>query len=146
MRAFYVSIFTVVFLAGSAVAVSGQPEDASLAGPDVTVAGAAVGSFSVAESLEGGRTLHSATPLPDGRVLIIGGAGRQDGEPGPLDTAVLWDPSAGSFSQTGSLASVREWHTATLLPDGEVLVVGGAPQPSLTDGSLASAEMWCPHG
>ena len=48
---------------------------------------------------------------------------------------------AGTFSPTGSLAEPRVGHTATLLPDGRVLIVGG-----LDDAfdALASAEVWEP--
>ena len=70
----------------------------------------------------------TATRLPDGRVLIVGGqTGTLNGEPfpPPLRRADLWDPATLSYSQSGSLEVRRERHTATLLPDGRVLIVGG---------------------
>ena len=61
------------------------------------------------------RSLHTATLLNDGRVLIAaGGTGNE-----------LFDPTAGTFAPTGALAESRGSHTATLLRDGTVLVVGG---------------------
>ena len=49
----------------------------------------------------------------------------------------LYDPTSRTWSQTGSLAAGRGFHTATLLPNGQVLVAGGS-------GALASAELYNP--
>src|SRR5437762_585104 len=80
------------------------------------------------------RDLHTATVLPNGTVLVVGG---YDGT-NSLASAELYDPAAGTWSATGSFRIARYYHTATLLPNGTVLVVGG------NDGtnSLASAELY----
>jgi hypothetical protein len=97
------------------------------------------GTFSRTGSLVGGRFLQTATLLPDGRVLIVGGP---SGFGHPAD-AELYDPTTGTFSRTGSLATARDFQTATLLSDGRVLVAGGSS--SFTDGPvLASAEVYDP--
>src|ERR1700730_17108338 len=49
--------------------------------------------------------------------------------------------AAGSVSSTGSMSTARAAHTATLLPDGKVLIVGGMESEAV---SLASAELYDP--
>ena len=67
------------------------------------------------------RDFHTATLLPNGKVLVAGGANGS----GFLASAELYDPATGTWSATGSLNTARYQHTATLLADGKVLVVGG---------------------
>jgi hypothetical protein len=76
----------------------------------------------------------TATLLPAGRVLIAGGDDetRCSNDPNhcfvppatPVGTAELYDPAAGTFTRAGSSQS-EQGHTATLLPDGTVLLSGG---------------------
>jgi hypothetical protein len=101
----------------------------------------ATGAFTEAGSLPEARIMASATLLADGRVLIVGGGGGAEccDSGAPLATAMVWDPSTSEFSSTGSLAQARVNHTATLLPDGRVLIIGGT-----VDVPLASAELWDP--
>jgi RHS repeat-associated protein len=69
------------------------------------------------------RAFHSATVLPDGRVLVIGG--RQGN--GLAELAEVFDPVTGQFSVLPTRGSVaRASHTATLLTDGRVVVAGGS--------------------
>jgi len=83
------------------------------------------------------RGFHTATLLPDGQVLVVGG--RNTGGPEALGSAELYNPSSGSWTATGSMDKARHGHTATLL-DGKVLVAGGINNG---DG-LASAELYDP--
>ena len=59
-----------------------------------------------------------------------------------MSSAELYDPATGSWSSTGSLAFSRYRYTATLLPNGKVLVAGGVCgcNPSY----LSSAELYDP--
>jgi hypothetical protein len=110
----------------------------------------AMRTFASTGSMSTARDLHSATLLPDGRVLIAGGEGQLASSPPPLASAEIYDPGTGGFSTTGSLTSSRYAHTATLLNNGQVLIVGGraeanVPKPmgSLLS-SLSSAELYTP--
>jgi hypothetical protein len=82
------------------------------------------------------RERHTATLLPDGRVVVAGGYSLSGGY---LASAEAYDPSTGAWSPTGSLNAARSEHTATLLPNGYVLVVGG-----YNGDYLASAELYDP--
>ena len=98
------------------------------------------GSWSQAGDLNQQRDSHTATLLRDGRVLVVGGEG-QGGTQGALSAAELYDPTTNTWSPTGSLGEARKQHTATLLPNGKVLVAGGE---SAGGGALASAELFDP--
>jgi len=77
-------------------------------------------------SMTGSRYDHTATLLPNGKVLVAGGFTRPAGSSGhPLATAEIYDPASGTWMTTGSMALARTSHTATLLPNGKVLVAGG---------------------
>lgn len=92
------------------------------------------------------RTGHTATQLLDGRVLVAGGVGTQTSEffANILASAELYDPSSGTWTATGPLLDIRNGHTATLLPDGKVLVFGGGSSSDGDGGPLASAELYDP--
>jgi len=88
------------------------------------------------------RALHSATLLHDGRVLICGGTVNAN-VGGVLETAEIYDPASGTFSPVGAMAQARQGHTATLLPDGTVLIAGGSKNIGFRS-ELASAEIYDP--
>jgi N-acetylneuraminic acid mutarotase len=74
------------------------------------------------------RTGHTATLLSDGRVLVIGGcAGVCDPrEHDDWAGGEIYDPATDSWTRIRDIPVKREGHTATLLRDGRVLVVGGS--------------------
>ena len=71
-----------------------------------------------------GRGSHTATLLPGGMVLVAGG-NNDTGPGGDLASTALYDPDAGTFAATGNMSVARSGHTATLLPNGMVLIAGG---------------------
>ncbi len=87
---------------------------------------------------------HTATLLPDGRVLLVGGLGPAEGGVAPLASAELFDPAANAFVRTSDLNEPRTNHAAVVLPDRSVLVTGGAGGLS-GDVSSASVELYNPQ-
>jgi WD40 repeat protein len=104
----------------------------------------ATGLWTTTGSLETPRYYHTATLLPNGKVLVAGGFFGMLSIFGgfTIATAELYDPASGTWTTTGSLATAREAHTATLLPNGKVLVAGG--QDRLGAGTLADSELYDP--
>lgn len=96
------------------------------------------------------REVHTATLLNDGKVLVVGGM-HWAATPGcvsrcslvlsALTSADLFDPADGAFTPTGELSVPRVYHTATLLGNGKVLVVGGDDRGTAR---YASAELFNP--
>jgi hypothetical protein len=102
------------------------------------------GSFTPTGSMAVARSLHQATLLPDGRVLMSGGFGVRSspGAPGP-EHAEVYDPASGRFAPAGDLQIGRSLHSAILLTDGRVLVVGGVAD--LSDRTaVAQTEIYVP--
>jgi large repetitive protein len=94
----------------------------------------ASGHFTATGSLSQARAHASATLLPNGKVLVLGGTqtmppsgGGASPVPVPVSiaSAELYDPADGVFQSAGKLLIARDSHSATLLVDGTVLVAGG---------------------
>jgi N-acetylneuraminic acid mutarotase len=102
----------------------------------------ATGRWSYTDSLLSHRSGATATLLPSGQVLVVGGVGYDSANPGQevLNSAELYDPATGKWNITASLNTARNNHTATLLTNGKVLVVGGHDR-----GYLRSAELYDPE-
>jgi hypothetical protein len=83
------------------------------------------------------RAAHTATALPDGRVLVAGGFVAQ----GSAEGAEVFDSDSGRFSPLPPMVTTRHSHTATLLPDGKVLIAGGYGEGTAT---LSTAELFDP--
>jgi N-acetylneuraminic acid mutarotase len=66
---------------------------------------------------------HSTTLLANGTVMVSGGF--TDGQQPPTNTVESYDPSTNSWSPLTSLIVERKFHTATLLDNDAVLIVGG---------------------
>ncbi|HET8631842.1 MAG TPA: kelch repeat-containing protein [Thermomicrobiales bacterium] len=99
-----------------------------------------VGSWAPAGMLAAPRMGHTATLLNDGTVLVVGGSSGSGGAPVELGTAERYDSVSNTWRPAAPLAEPRTGQTATLLPDGTVLVTGGEG----AGGELADAERYDP--
>lgn len=104
----------------------------------------ATGKFSSAGSLKEGRQQQTATLLSDGRVFIAGGYWSNGQKWRVLPSAEMYDPATGNFSPIGSMGTPRSSHTATLLNDGRVLIVGGEDIGNSGGVGVASAVLYQP--
>ena len=85
----------------------------------------ATGNWTVTGNLNAGRLLHTATLLLNGKVLVAGGWPDHTHN-GIMASSELYDPATGIWTRTGSMNVGRAAHTATLLSNGKVLVVGAS--------------------
>jgi N-acetylneuraminic acid mutarotase len=83
---------------------------------------------------------HIMTVLPNGKVLVAGGYADTSGPTAPITTAELYDPGTNTWSNAGDMSDGRSNATATLLPNGKVLVAGGYHY----DHALKSADLYDP--
>jgi N-acetylneuraminic acid mutarotase len=90
------------------------------------------GTWSATGSMHDARDGQTATLLLNGTVLVAGGSNGRSGNDW-LATAELYDPVSGTWTATGDMLTAGTGHTATLLPNGSVLVVGGHGQPTLAE-------------
>ena len=130
-----------LLLAGLPLVACQQPMGG---GPQMSVAaqgsrsGTDAGTLVSAGTMGSARAAHTATALPDGRVLLAGGLSADENAPG---SAELFDPASDAFVPTGPMRTPRQSHTATLLSDGKVLLAGGYDAQG---GYLSSAELYDP--
>ncbi|AFE07234.1 branched-chain amino acid ABC transporter2C amino acid-binding protein [Corallococcus coralloides DSM 2259] len=82
------------------------------------------GTWSTAAPLTQQRSMHTATLLADGRVLVVGGTTDYPVY-SLLESCEIYDPATNTWTTVAPLSPGRRSHTATLLPDGRVLVAAG---------------------
>jgi hypothetical protein len=99
-----------------------------------------VGKIVSAGKMNAVRRSPRATLLTDGRVLITGSAAVMPTPGGGLMGAELYDPAIGAFWPLET-PTIWVWHSSTLLPDGNVLIAGGA---GLGGGASARAYVFFP--
>jgi hypothetical protein len=111
------------------------------------------GGEGVALTLPAALVGSSITALPTGDVLVVGGATLKAGVTNPfedagIDTlskeAWIYSPSTGTIAAVSPMNLPRAFHTATLLPDGQVLVAGGLSLETVEP--IPQAELYDPYG
>jgi hypothetical protein len=99
----------------------------TIAQNDVAIYDPKTDKFTAAKPMNLGRTQFTAHTLPDGRVMVFGGASiSAGGVNAPMDSIEAYDPTNDTWTtQTYKLASGRTWHASALVRDGTVIVMGG---------------------
>jgi uncharacterized repeat protein (TIGR01451 family) len=134
---------TLTLLGNGKVLAAGGYESSSLDGVQAVASAElydpGTNTWSPADSMAVPRFLHTATLLPDGKVLVTGGS---NVDALSLQSAEIYDPLTNEWTTVTPMIARRIGHTATLLPDGRVLVAGG--HILVAKINLASAEIYDP--
>jgi hypothetical protein len=93
------------------------------------------------------RDLHTATLLANGRVLVAGGLSTNATSTGAISSSEVFYPDTGYWLSYSTMTTARSNHTATLLPDGNVLALGGFAQGQYLNSAevyYSTAQAWIP--
>ncbi|MDE2292348.1 MAG: fibronectin type III domain-containing protein [Elusimicrobia bacterium] len=96
-------------------------------------------------SLKQQRSHHTATLLADGTVLAAGGFTTLSQSTGTTSSAEIYYPASGAWVPTGSMISSRAYHASVLLPNGNVLAIGGFTNGKYLDSTevyISTAHRW----
>ena len=90
--------------------------------------------------MSAGRAGASATMLNDGRILFAGGiSGSVAAGYTSIGSAEIYDPVQNKFAATGNMITARAGHSAVLLNNGDVMMIGGAS--GSVGGGTSTAEL-----
>jgi hypothetical protein len=116
---------TVTLLRDGRVLLAGRPAEDGTQTDEAELFDPATGQWTETGSMHVARYGSVASLLADGRVLVAGGVDSGKGYLGALASAELYDPTSGTWTETGSMTRWRIDSKAITLADGRVLVVGG---------------------
>lgn len=143
-RAFHTS---TLLPSGDILTCGGSDGAATLSGCEVLYATPTAKSqpgWTAASSMTYTRARHTATLLPDGNVLVTGGT--TGASTAAISTSETYYPASKRWVSTAQTMNIpRQNHTATLLPDGNVLVAGGSSTGTYTNTAeiyIATAAVW----
>ena len=127
--------FAAAYLAladGTVLAIGGSGGgelwgDTRAAVQDVASFDPATGRWTPVASMSTARLAHQSTVLSDGRVLVAGGTTVEasSGEPLPISSTELYDPSTDTWTTVGDLKEPRYGGLLVSLRDGSALILGG---------------------
>ena len=116
----------VVLLADGRVLVTGDdPNAIGAMNGSAEIYDQDTGSWTSIADLSHPRIGHTLTLLPDGRVLAAGGADPAEIDHAVYSTTEIYDPETDRWTPGPDLSGPRYFHSATLMPDGRVLLIGG---------------------
>jgi hypothetical protein len=130
---------TATTLLNGKILIAGGESDAGIY-TSADLYDSSAGAFTATANLNTPRVGQKSTLLPDGSVLMDGSDSYY---PYPsLTSSEIYDPVSGAFTPTGDMTAPRgNGHTATLLNNGQVLIVGGAD----TAADSSTAELYHPR-
>ncbi len=99
------------------------------------------GTWATNQPMTTSRYGFTATLLGNGKVLAAGGQSHDASGYTGQASAELYDPNLGTWTLTGTMPNVHQFHTATLLTNGWVLVVGGQDN---NGSALTNADLYNP--
>lgn len=126
-----VGVLVVIAVAGALLVGSRVPRPALPPGPL---------AIRQTDTMSVTRSGASAVELPDGRILVAGGDNGYPPNEGDQWSADIYDPATKVFTPTGRMSEGRSDASATRLPDGRVLILGGRQSGNL----LGGAELFDP--
>ena len=102
------------------------------------------GIWTATGSMNYARSAHSATLLPNGKVLVAGGSSNGS----VTQTSEIYDPNTGTWEYTNAMFASRYHHAATVLPNGNVLICGGQNMDFIASAEIYDpiSGMWTPTG
>lgn len=113
---------------GKVLVVGGTTEFALSWTSSAEIYDPATKTWAIAAHMNRPRTNHTATLLPNGKVMVAGGTSFRGQEflVDVLNTVEIYDPATNAWTDGGTLVKERTGHSAVMLANGKVLLVGGA--------------------
>jgi hypothetical protein len=127
---------------GHVLLAGGDPPGGGNSLPNAELYDPATGKWSNTASMNAGRFGGTATLLPDGTVLATGGCSGGCGNQPALASTEIYQPQDGFWFPITPMTQPRVFQTATLLPDGSVLVAGGSE--TYYSAATSTAEVFTP--
>jgi hypothetical protein len=120
---------TRVLVCGGLVDASTATKSCETINPTASAVEEMVVAWDPGVGLPGPRWKLTATLLPDGNVLFAGGFPNAPGASASNQAVILNPVTRAQFGRTLVMAYKRAGHTATLMPNGMVLLAGGIAEP-----------------